>query len=241
MEQSSLNQLASAFCVDGRPGRITQLSTGLIHTTYIAEYHRNGLVLRYLHQRINTHVFGQPDGLMDNIHRITAHLQRKLEDNNRRCFSQQVLCLVPARDGKLLWRDDRGHYWRTYRYVENSRAFNTVDGTERAWKAAAAFGEFVRLLEDFPRPRLYETIPNFHNLSMRLQNLLQVVDTDPMNRAVEVKPQLDFILAREDQAGLLDEVRRGGELPERIVHNDTKLNNILFHATTGEILCVVDL
>ncbi len=217
------------------------LSGGHIHATWMAGYRTPSGLERYIHQRINTQVFRDPGGMMDNIRRVTGHLRRKLEAGVGGVFSRQVLRLVPTRGGEPLWWDNLGGYWRTYRYVEDSRAFFAIETPEQARKAAAAFGEFVGLLGDLPGPRLHETIPDFHNTPARLRRLLEVVEADPHNRAAAVRSLIDFILAREAHVGLAPRPRDEGELPERCVHNDTKINNVLFHARTGEVLCLVDL
>ncbi len=239
--QVSRGAVGDAFSLPGTPRFAEMLSGGHLHATWMAGYRSPFGLERYIHQRINIQVFRDPGRMMDNIRRVTEHLRRKLENGIGGAFSRQVLLLVPTRDGEPFWRDTLGGYWRTYRYVEGSRTFDTVETPDQARKAAAAFGEFAGLLSDLPGPRLHETIPDFHNTPARLRRLLQVVEVDPHNRAGAVIPHIDFVLAREVQAGLVHKPRKEGEFPERIVHNDTKINNVLFHARTGEVLCLVDL
>jgi aminoglycoside phosphotransferase (APT) family kinase protein len=168
---------------------------------------------------------------MQNIQRVTDHLHSKLTD------PRQALNVIPTRTGHPCWRDDTGHYWRTYDFIERAQSIDTVQTTHQAYEAARAFGQFQKLLADLPAPRLHETLPDFHHTPKRFANFERILKADPHQRAGTARPEIQFALEHRQITGrLLD-----AGLPERITHNDTKLNNVLFDETTGQGLCVMDL
>ncbi len=229
--------LAAAFAggaprTDARP-----LGSGLIHRTWLCTYASEGGTVSYVHQRINTHVFRDPRPLMDNVCRVTAHLRERLGAEGVRDPERRVLTPVPAAGGAALWHDPQGGCWRTYRYIPGACTHDVAPEPALAGAAARAYGAFVRRLADLPPPPLHETIPGFHDTAARRQVLLRVLESDPVNRARDARAEIDFILARDATATALANPR----LPARVVHNDTKINNVLFDATSGEPLCVVDL
>jgi hypothetical protein len=186
-------------------------------------------------QRINHNIFKDPVALMENIQRVTSHLASKIasEPNGQRL----VLTLIPARDGLAWHRDDDGNYWRAYRFIENARSYDAVESTEQAFQAAKAFGRFQQLLVDLPTPRLHDTIADFHHTPKRFRALEQAIASDAANRAILVKPEIEFAFAHQSITSVLLEAN----LPERVTHNDTKFNNVMLDDATGEGICVIDL
>jgi hypothetical protein len=177
---------------------------------------------------------------MDNVSRVVAHVRAKLEPSNRVDVKRRVLTLIPGREGKQYYIDKEGEYWRTYSYIENA-VTHDVATPPLACVAAAAFGNFAGLLQGLSGPRLHETILNFHNTPKRYQDLCRAIDDDPHNRMETARTEIAFAVARQKTASILTDAQANGELPERIVHNDTKINNVLFDISSGEALCVIDL
>lgn len=232
--QSSL-AAARAFNVSGELEGAAPYGSGHINDTYCVSFVDNGARTRFILQKINTSIFKDPAGLMDNISRVTHHLGAKVRgchDGNRR-----VLSLIPARSGGPLHADAQGGFWRMYRFVENADSFDRVESPRQAFEAARAFGEFQAMLADLPAPRLHETIPNFHHTPSRVAALERAIASDVCGRASQCKPEIDFALARKSIATVLLDAG----LPERVTHNDTKLNNVLLDRATGEGICVIDL
>jgi aminoglycoside phosphotransferase (APT) family kinase protein len=231
-------QAASAarqFQIDGDYSSATPYGNGHINDTYCAVFHHAGVPVRFILQRINTGIFRNPAALMENIQRVTSHLAEQLSgepDSSRR-----VLTLVPTRDGRAWYEDAEGSDWRVYNFVERARTYDTVKSTEQAFQAAKAFGQFQKMLVDLPAPRLHDTIPDFHNTPKRFAAFERSLAADTANRAVLAKPEIDFAFAHRSIAGVLLDAN----LPERVTHNDTKFNNVLFDDATGEGICVVDL
>ena len=239
-ERSLLSEIADRFLIDGRLVKTSTLVGGHINDTYLASYLEDGRTNTYVQQRINRTVFQDPVRLMDNVSRVVAHVRAKLERSNCVDVQRRVLTLIPGREGKPYYIDKEGEYWRTYRYIENAVTHDVVTPS-LAHVAAAAFGNFVGLLQDLSGPRLHETILNFHNTPKRYQDLCRTIDDDPHNRVETARTEIDFAVARQQMTSMLTDARASGELPERIVHNDTKINNVLFDIRSGEALCVLDL
>ncbi len=220
---------------------------GHIHDTYLATYDNAGSVARYIHQRINHHVFQHPPVLMENIARVTKHLRSKLESGAAGSIlpaaeiSRRTLTIIPTRNGAAFHLDSNGDYWRTYVYIENSATYDTPVSPAMAFEAARAFGQFQVLLSDLPVPPLHETIPLFHHTPSRFQALTDAIARDAANRAGEVRDEIAFALRRKPLTSVLTDGLNSGELPLRVTHNDTKLNNVLFDENTGEGLCIIDL
>ncbi len=172
---------------------------------------------------------------MENIERVTAHLATKVADDPD--HDRRALRLIPTRAGGVLHMDADGNYWRAYQFIENATTYNSVQCPEQAFQAARAFGEFQRMLADLPAPRLHDTIPDFHHTPKRFAALEQAIAADVAGRAVRCRPELDFAQARKSLTTRLVEAG----LPERVTHNDTKINNVLLDDATGVGTCVIDL
>ncbi len=214
--------------------------TGHINATYKATYRTHSGQRSYIHQWINQKVFTRPQELMENVQRVTSHLRAKIEraggDPDRRS-----LTLVPTMDDKSYYRTPEGEYWRTYLFIERARTYDQVENLDHVESAAGAFGNFQRQLADLPGGRLHDTIPHFHHTPRRFAKLAAAVDADSANRAAGAKAEIDFALGRQGDTSVLIDLLEKGELTERITHNDTKFNNVMFDDDTGKAVCVIDL
>jgi Ser/Thr protein kinase RdoA (MazF antagonist) len=215
--------------------------SGHINDTYCATFDQAGWRVRYILQRINTNIFKQPALLMENIERVTRHaLGRLLEERNPEARRRTLTC-IPATDGKPFAVDSEGGVWRVYPFIERARGYDAIENNEQAYQAALAFGNFQKLTADLGGERLHETIPDFHNTPKRLEALLAAIEQDPQNRAQQLKPEIDFVLSRSADCSRITDLIASGDIPERVTHNDTKLNNVLLDETTAEGVCVIDL
>ena len=219
------------FQIAGQLTDVTPYGGGHINDSYRAVYQDAGGTQRYLLQRINHAVFKNPPALMENIARVTAHLTGKSS------APQRTLCLIRATLGDAYHQDDVGNWWRVYRFIENAHSCEAAQTPAQALEAAKCVGHFQRQLADLPAPRLHDTIPDFHHTPKRHAAFRAAVEADVLNRAASVKAEIDFALRHEATTRLLLEA----DLPERVTHNDTKINNVLLDDTTGEGVCLVDL
>jgi hypothetical protein len=233
--QNNIAEVVRQFQIDGEFVAAAPYGSGHINDTYCAVFHQLGVAERLVLQRINTHIFTQPEALMDNVQRVTVHLAQQVADEAD--SSRRVLALIPARDGRA-WHVDAGAgYWRVWRFIPNARAYDAVETAEQAFQAARAFGRFQQLLISLPPPRLHDTIPDFHHTPKRFKALEDAIAFDVANRAILARQEIEFALARHPIVGVL----LAANLPERVTHNDTKFNNVLLDDKTGEGICVVDL
>jgi hypothetical protein len=216
--------------------------SGHINDTYCASFDQAGLApVRYILQRINTSVFKTPVQLMENIARVTRHsLERLLEAKNPEARRRTLTC-IPAVDGKPYATDAAGNYWRVYPFIERATGYDEIETNDQAFQAARAFGSFQKLAAGLRGGRLHETIPDFHNTPKRLEALRAAIEADKMNRAADLKAEIDFVLTRAADCSRITDLIATGFIPERVTHNDTKLNNVLLDDETAEGVCVIDL
>jgi len=236
IEEHTVAAVAKAFDVDGELESAVRYGSGHIHDTYSVRFNEGGRGgTHILLQHINTNIFKNPAAVMENIRRVTMHVRSRLDgtpDADRR-----VLQLVPTREGKTWHVDEEERFWRAYLFIEGAKTFDEVRSKEQAFEAAKAFGGFQRMLADLPGQRLAETIPHFHDTPKRFTGFEFAVDADVAGRAKHVRDEIAFAMKRRFIAGLVVEAG----LPERVTHNDTKLNNVMLDDRTGEGICVIDL
>jgi len=241
MNNATVSRIIRGFDIYGDLVSVTPYGTGHINSTYVSTFMQAGTAVRYTHQRINRKVFLQPEEVMGNIAAVTRHISGKLGAAHAADSSSRVLTVVPARDGKLFCRDENGDYWRTYLFIENVQSYQLLDNPSLAFRVGEAVGTFQQQLSDYAGPRLFDTIPLFHNMESRYAQFDAALASDGAGRAGLVKDEIAFLLENRKRGMILDEGLRDGSLKEGITHNDTKLNNILFDSHTGDAVCVIDL
>lgn len=236
IEEHTVAAVARAFDVPGKLESAVRYGSGHIHDTYSVNFDESGRGgAHIILQHINTKIFKNPLAVMENIRRVTTHVRARLEgaqDADRR-----VLQLVSTREGQAWHVDDEGQYWRAYRFIEGAKTFDEVRSDRQAFEAAKAFGEFQRMLGDLGGGRLLESIPHFHDTPKRFSDFEFAVGADAAGRVKQVRDEIAFAMKRRFLAGLVVEAG----LPERVTHNDTKLNNVMLDDRTGEGICVIDL
>jgi len=239
--EQHLQEVSKQFQIYGQILHAEPCKIGHINETYTATYDQGGVLVRYIHQKVNQSVFRNPAAVMENIVRVTAHLRRKLEALGARQITRRALTVVPTRDGQPYCCDGNGEFWRTFVCVERVASFESVQNPQQAFEAGKAFGEFQALLADLPGDRLHETIPDFHNTRQRFATLQQAIEEDRHDRVRFASREIAFARQQEPWIGTLLDAHARGEIPERITHNDTKFNNVMMDWETGRAMCVVDL
>ena len=226
-----IEKAAYAFQLDGNPVSCEVFGHG--HINYTLKVHTD-TGAEYILQRINTYVFKQPVVLMNNVSAVTEYLRQRVEE------PRMALHFIPTSEGKFYHLDEEGQYWRMYDFV-GGFCMDMPETDQDFYQSALAFGRFQSMLADFPAETLVETIPEFHNTIDRYRQFKEVLAKDPMGRLAGVKAEVDFLMERQELAGTLQRMRQSGELPLRVTHNDTKLNNVLLDRQTRKSLCVLDL
>ncbi len=229
------------FNFDGKYISSEELRSGNINSTYKLVFaNSDGTEKSYILQKINTVVFKDPDGVMENIINVLAHIDKKItekgEDSERR-----ILHFVTAKNGTYLYKDFNNYYWRAYVFVDGVTAYNSIDDPALFYEAGRGFGEFQKNLFDFPAEVLHETIPDFHNTKRRFYAFVAAIAEDKAGRVREIEQEIDFLFDRRKMMSEIVDKIEDGILPTRVTHNDTKLNNVLIDNDTGKAVCVIDL
>lgn len=224
MEQTALVGIVNSFDIKSSDVHVRPLGNGLINNTYLAVCDK-----KYVLQRVNTNVFKQPQEVMSNIFAVTGHIKAK---------GGKTLSFVHAKDGKEFYRDETGFY-RLYEFVPDSKSYDVVTA-ELFEEAAYQFGKFQNYLSDFDTSKLCDTIPDFHNTAKRVENFIARVKKDEFSRADKVSWLINSLLEKADFAQVIVSALADGSIPTRVVHNDTKISNVLF-TNDDKGLCVIDL
>ena len=223
-----VKNLIENFRIHGTPVSCEPFGHGHINSTYKVT---TGEGASYVLQRINKYVFSNPPQLMENASRVTNFIRSK---------GFMALHFIEENGGTYCFQDNEGEYWRCYEFVEGF-SMDAPETPEDFYQSALAFGQFQNQLSDFPAETLYETIPNFHNTPDRFRQLKETIAADSQGRLASAQQEVAFYLANEAMGSRLQQMLTAGELPLRVTHNDTKLNNVLLNNDTHKPLCVLDL
>lgn len=230
---TKLKQVCDAFCIPGTYQSFEEIKIGNVNRTYKVNYlNHAGVEKSYIVQKVNTYVFTHPIQVMDNIDSVTEHIRAKKPGSIALHFHH-------TEDRKTYWFEQSG-FWRLFNYIPSS-TYNSCDNLEIIRNAGEAFGEFQMLLSDFDAVKLYETIPGFHNTPKRFEKLLADAESNPCNRTSEVHKELEWLKSVQEKACILTDMYNHSELPLRVTHNDTKINNVLFEKDGKKALVVIDL
>lgn len=208
-----LKAVSSLFDLRGDFVHGYSYGSGHINDTYCIWVDQAGQRIRYILQRVNHNVFKQPIPLMENVKRVTDHALKRLKEEDCPEAYRRTLTLVPSVDGKPYALDADGNCWRVYPFIERARTYDQIETTRQCQEAARAFGEFQKLTADLPGEPLFETIPDFHNTTSRLEALKKAIQSDPLGRVKEVQKEIDWYLAREADCHLVVDYLKSGDRP----------------------------
>ena len=234
------NDIKNAFGIGGETVKAEAFGNGNINDTYLVYIQSGDSVARYIFQRVNRAVFTNPEDIAKNVSGVTTHIANKLRLAGEKDIERRVVKYYRNISGGYYHITESGDYWRVMSYIYDSVCFDTADNT-LLFNTGVAFGEFQRLLSDFPAETLCVTIPDFHNTPARYAQLALAAGADAFSRLCEVKAEYDYLLSQSENACRLCRLADSGAIPLRVVHNDTKCNNVMFDAKTGKNLAVVDL
>lgn len=230
------SEILRRFGIEADECEITPIGNGHINDTFRAVDRRDGSA--YILQRINHNVFRDIDLLQQNIEKVTTHIRAKLTQRHEKDIDRKVLTLVKLQGSERTYLRDGENYWRVTLLIPDAETRESVT-PENARHAGVAFGRFQQMLSDM-EGELGESIPDFHNMELRLRQLDEAVASDPAGRLDSVRDLVAELDKRREHACLAERLYREGRLPKRVCHCDTKINNMLFDAD-GRVLCVIDL
>lgn len=229
-------EIASHFKFEGTVSNIRPFGDGLINDTFLVE--TEGDSPSYILQRKNKNIFTDVPAMMDNIHRVTTHLKKKIVaeggDPDR-----EALTVTPTIDGKLCYQDKDGEYWAACVCIPDNMTYQAADTPELAAQGGMGIGKFQTMLADFTEP-LANILPGFHDMRFRFKQWDEILAKDPVGRKAQVAKEVQWVEDRRNKIMEVWEKVESGEIPTRVTHNDTKINNILF-TKEGKVLCVIDL
>lgn len=232
----NLKHIADLFEIEGEYVNAAPYGEGHINSTFLLETTTE----KYILQKINNTVFSSPEDVMDNVVMVTEFLKTKIEAAGGDA-KRETLTVIPAKDGKSYVKTNDGDYYRIYIFVDDAISYQVVEKPEDFYNAACAFGRFQNMLSDFEADKLHETIKNFHNTKTRFADFEKAVADNKSGKADSVRAEIDFALARKEDASLIVDGIAEGKIPLRVTHNDTKLNNVLVDPVSGKGICVIDL
>jgi Ser/Thr protein kinase RdoA (MazF antagonist) len=233
--------LLTHFSIPGKFVDARCFGSGLINDTYLCEFLDAGQTRKYILQRINSAVFKQPEFVMENVQTVTAHIANKLRSRGVSDPGSIAPVLVPSRDSRSFVRDDSGEFWRVYHFIESGSVHDVVSDSSIAREAGRALGRFQSLVSDLDADTLHDTLPGFHVTPRYLDEFDEAVHACIRERTREVQEEIAFVGQRRPLARTLTDALHTGSIPLRVVHNDPKVNNVMFDAATGRALCMLDL
>lgn len=239
-KQIDYKEFIEHFCLMGELVKAEPYGSGHINDTYRLTFEVDGKQEHFILQRMNKDVFKKPVELMENIMGVTLWLKKKIDAYGGDA-RRETLNVIKADDGKSYYIDNSGEYWRVYLYIDDATSFDKVENENDFYQSAVAFGKFQCLLADYPAKTLHETIPGFHDTVKRYQTFEEAVADDICSRAQSVQEEILFVREHEYLTHVLGDLLESGELPLRVTHNDTKLNNIMIDNASGKAICVIDL
>lgn len=242
LTQERIQEAIENFRFEGTLTGCRPYGSGHINDTYLLSYEIGEMGRLYvILQRMNQEVFEKPVELMENIVHVTSYLKERIAENGGDP-ERETLNVIHAQDGRPYYKDTEGNYWRSYKFITGATSYDKVEKPADFYQSALAFGNFQKLLADFPAETLHETIQGFHDTRARFAAFEKAVREDVMGRAALVEKEIAFVREREKSiADYFSELQDQGVLPLRVTHNDTKLNNIMIDDRTGRGICVIDL
>ncbi len=235
-----IEEIKEHFNFNGEYAGFYPIHNGHINNTYVLEFDHNGENKAFLLQQINTYVFTDPDKLMENVVGVTEYLHKIIVENGGDP-ERETLNVIKTKDGAPYFVSKDNRYWRCYNFITDAYTCQAIDNPVVFYNSAVAFGNFQRLLADYPADSLHETIPNFHNTVSRYSDLMEAVKNNIAGRLDSVKEEVEFAEEREGDTHVVVDLIAQGKLPMRVTHNDTKLNNVMFDNKTDKGICVIDL
>ncbi len=233
------NKISRQFRMKGTLLSCQPYGSGHINETFLLKTEQQDSP-DYILQRINSTIFADVPGLMENIRKVTSHLHNKLIETGMGNPEREILTLIPTIEERAYLIDEKGNYWRMYLYIWPNKSYDIVPDSNIAFEGGKMFGKFQKLLSDLPGDELVETIPDFHNIEKRLDTFYQILQEDKFNRAASIKDEILFIEKYRSEMQTILQLGNEGHIPKRVTHNDTKFNNVLLDENNRG-LCVIDL
>jgi len=235
MQQLKLHKITLNFLVKGDFVDAVPLGNGHINDTYLVTTTSE----KYVLQKLNHNIFKNIEMMNQNIIMALNHLYQKQNTSENKMFAE--FNIIFCKDGNNYHKDKNGNFWRMMDFVSNSTSFDVADKPEIAFEAAKAYGYFQKMLIDLNPKDFFIVIKDFHNLEMRMNSFLDVIKTNIANRNQFAKDEIEFVKAHNHLSVKLKDLLESKQIPIRVTHNDTKINNILLNKKSLKGIAVIDL
>lgn len=231
-----MQRILNNYILDGEVVSVDEYGNGHINKTYLIKTDNSA---KYILQQINTHVFKNPKHVMKNIELVTDFIRTSVALSNQDP-SRAALEIVPTTNF-CSYLKTKETYWRCYKFITGAKTYEQIENPKQFYQVGKAVGRFQNQLKDFPIEKLEITIPDFHNTPVRFERFLEVANEDRLQRGLDVFNEVKFIWDRRQIMPIIMELLDSGQIPYRVTHNDTKLNNVMLDEETDEAICVIDL
>ena len=222
--------------IDAKP-----FGNGHINDTYLVKFNQAGIEVKYILRKINKFVFKNPEAVVNNTVKVYKHISKKLIELQIKEVSNHVMQLVESNKDNYHFEDENNDFWCVVLFIDNAYTVEKIETEEQAYRAAKAFGQFQSFLLDANANEYQDTIPNFHNLKGRLIDFELALKNDLIGRVKQTSKEIEIANSYrylEEKITLMIENK---ELPIRVTHNDTKINNVMLNKKTDIEQCVIDL
>lgn len=219
--------IARQFRIAGKIMECKPIQGGLINKTYFIKTSAN----KYILQLINQNVFHDIDLLMNNIVSLSHHLYGK---------GYYGIKVVKTQKGEYYLPTNTGQYWRMYLYIDDTYTINSIRTSKDARNYGSVIGNFLIQMIGLDESMIHDPIPNFHDTRSRYNNFIRSLEKDSRNRAQLITEEIKYLI---DQWDFIDSVccaLENESINNGIIHNDVRINNVLFDVKTDEPVCLID-
>lgn len=230
------SEIIDKFLIYGDFIKAERFGNGHINDTFLVTFNQAGIDTKYILRKVNKYVFTSPKNVIENTINVIKDISIKIQNEGDANLTTKVQTLIKTRNNSYHFVDENKDFWMMTLFLEDSFTVDYVRTTRQAYLAAREFGKFQKYLLDTDVKKYKAAIKDFHSPSKRLQKLENIVKEDSKRRASNSVQEIDKIFSYQY---LLK--RFPNNLPVRITHNDTKINNILFDRRTKNTLCIIDL
>lgn len=234
-------KIVENFLIEGELVEVKPFGSGHINETLLVSINNNNLLEKYILRKINNHVFKDPEIVVLNTVYTINHIKNKMQELGESNYTHKKMNLLKTFNFQYYYKDLEGFYWCLFDFIDDAYTVDFVDNNEKAYQAAKAFGRFQKFMIDADISKYQESIPNFHNLDKRLNDLDEALMLNPIGRVKKASEEIKIINNYRHLSTKIKRMKENNEIPTRITHNDTKINNVMFNKETNKAQCVIDL
>jgi Ser/Thr protein kinase RdoA (MazF antagonist) len=232
--------IANRFTATGRSTAVQPFGSGNINDTFLVTLDA-GNEQKFVLQRLNTHVFKSPELVMQNMRRVTEHIEARLRNIHMVGRRWEIPHVLKARDGQDYFIDSNNSFWRAINFIESAETFDTIQSTSHAEEVGFGLGMFHSMVSDLGPAMLSDTLEGFHITPRYLSHYDDVIRRTQSKRSSDTEYCMQFIEKRRALASVFEQAKAQGKIHMRIMHGDPKINNVLIDTSTRQAVAMIDL